>query len=376
MKVCVYAIAKNERKFAERWVASMKEADWIVVLDTGSTDGTQDALRELGCYVEEREITPWRFDVARNESMRLIPKEADVCVCTDLDEVLHPGWRKALEESWTQETMQGRYKYVWNFNADGSEGTVFLYDKIHANGGRFRWLFPVHEILDYVGKEPRAIASLKGVQLDHHADDAKSRSSYLPLLELAVREYPESDRNMHYLGREYMHARRFDEAITWLKKHIDLPSSKWREERCASFRFMGRCQDAQGDKEGARNSFFSGIAEAPHLREPYVDMARFLYAQEDWFGVLFMTESALKISKRTVSYICEAEAWGSLPYDLASIAYFKIGDTQTSLKMVELALAKSPTDERILKNKRIIQRVLDKQAEILGKIDEAGAARV
>ena len=38
MKISVYAIAKNEEKFADDWVNSMKEADEIVVLDTGSTD--------------------------------------------------------------------------------------------------------------------------------------------------------------------------------------------------------------------------------------------------------------------------------------------------------------------------------------------------
>ena len=39
-KVCVYAICKNEEKFVDRWYNSMKEADQIFVLDTGSTDNT------------------------------------------------------------------------------------------------------------------------------------------------------------------------------------------------------------------------------------------------------------------------------------------------------------------------------------------------
>lgn len=35
-KVCVYAICKNEEKFIEKWYNSIKEADYICVLDTGS----------------------------------------------------------------------------------------------------------------------------------------------------------------------------------------------------------------------------------------------------------------------------------------------------------------------------------------------------
>jgi len=44
-KVVVYAICKNEEKFANRWFESMKEADEIVVLDTGSTDKTVEILK-------------------------------------------------------------------------------------------------------------------------------------------------------------------------------------------------------------------------------------------------------------------------------------------------------------------------------------------
>lgn len=51
MKICVYAISKNEEKFVKRWYESMKEADEVFVLDTGSSDNTVDELRKLGVNV-------------------------------------------------------------------------------------------------------------------------------------------------------------------------------------------------------------------------------------------------------------------------------------------------------------------------------------
>ena len=96
-KVCVYAICKNEEKFVDRWMDSMLEADRIVVLDTGSEDGTVEKLRARGAEVTVEAISPWRFDTARNRSLELVPEDADICVCTDLDEVFHPGWREAVE---------------------------------------------------------------------------------------------------------------------------------------------------------------------------------------------------------------------------------------------------------------------------------------
>ena len=51
MNIVVYAICKNEVQFAQRWMCSMSEADQVVVLDTGSDDGTPDRLRALGAQV-------------------------------------------------------------------------------------------------------------------------------------------------------------------------------------------------------------------------------------------------------------------------------------------------------------------------------------
>lgn len=102
MKVVVYAICKNEAQFVDRWMDSMGEADQVVVLDTGSEDDTVERLRARGALAEVEVISPWRFDVARNRSMELVPEDADICVCTDLDEVFHPGWRARLEEAWLQ----------------------------------------------------------------------------------------------------------------------------------------------------------------------------------------------------------------------------------------------------------------------------------
>ena len=60
MKVCVYAIAKNEEKFARRWLDSMSEADGVYVLDTGSSDETVRLLKEGGAIVEQRIFEPTR----------------------------------------------------------------------------------------------------------------------------------------------------------------------------------------------------------------------------------------------------------------------------------------------------------------------------
>ena len=63
-KIAIYAIARDEEKFVKRWYESIKDADVIVVLDTGSRDETLSMLKSLGVTVKRKVINPWRFDVA------------------------------------------------------------------------------------------------------------------------------------------------------------------------------------------------------------------------------------------------------------------------------------------------------------------------
>lgn len=361
MKIVVYAICKNEEQFVDRWMDSMAEADQVVVLDTGSSDATAASLRTRGAFVTEETVIPWRFDTARNRSLELVPQDADICVCTDLDEVFHPGWRAALEKSWTPDASQASYRYTWSFNQDGTEGVVFWSEKIHTRKN-WRWTHPVHEVLQWTGENaPGPRITVPGIQLDHHPDPSKSRSQYLPLLEQSVNEAPEDDRNVHYLGREYLYKGRWDDCIRTLRHHLTMPSAVWRDERAASMRFIAKAYAQKGDIPSAKVWYHRAVAEAPHLREPYMDFAMLLYSQASrdpaaWDGILYLTAQALSIKDRPRTYICEADSWGSLPYDLRSFALYRTGRLDEALDAARQALDAAPSDPRLQGNVTALEK--------------------
>lgn len=360
-RVCVYAICKNESTFVDRWMDSMSEADVVVVLDTGSQDDTAQKLTQRGAQVTVEQISPWRFDVARNRSLALVPEDIDVCICTDLDEVFHRGWREQLEKYWSSEYGRGQYRYTWSFQPDGSEGVVFWADKVHARHG-YQWTHPVHEVLHWVGEgASKPMVSIEGMQLDHHPDPSKSRGQYLPLLEQSVQEDPNDDRNMHYLGREYMFYQRWDECIATLKRHLSMPSALWADERAASMRYIARSYQHKGEPQQAAAWYLRAIAEAPHLREGYVEYAMLLYHQQNWDGVLYATSSALAITQRPKTYICEAAPWGALPHDLRAIALANTARSEQALEQARLALAFEPDNERLQKNVELLETVTKKR---------------
>ena len=357
-KVVVYAIAKNEEKFVERFVNSMKEADEIYVLDTGSTDNTVLELQKRNVNVKVKQIEPWRFDVARNLSLEMVPADTDICVCVDLDEVFEEGWRKKLEEIWKDGTTRLRYNYNWSFDEYGNPAVNFYIEKIHTRNN-YKWTHPVHEVLTYTGENSEVFMTTDEITVNHYPDDEKSRSSYLPLLELSVKENPTDDRNMHYLGREYMFYGKWNECIDTLIKHLELPSATWKDERAASMRFIARSYKNLNRYEEARMWLDKAIKEAPYLRDAYIERALLEYQLENYADVERYCLEALKITSHAKSYINEPFSFNHTVYDLLSISMYYQGRMEESLEYVNKALEISPNEERLIKNKEIIIKELE-----------------
>ncbi len=352
MKIVVYAISKNEEKFVKRWVNSMKEADEIYVLDTGSTDNTVNLLRENGVFVVEKKIDPFRFDVARNESLKIIPKDTDIFVCTDLDEVFNSGWRKKLEELWKANTTRCHYFYNWSFDENGKSQITYYLNKIHTKD--YEWKDPVHEYLVFKGEKENSIKTDE-IVLSHYPDKNKSRSNYLPLLELAVKENPNDERHLHYLGREYMYYGRWNESIDTLIKHLNI--ALWKEERSASMRFISRCYINLKRYDEAYMWLDKAIKETPYLRDPYMEKALLAYRLNDFKEVKKNVLRALKIKKNENRYINEPYSFNETPYDLLSLAYYyEDHDKEKSLFYMKKALKINPNNKRIINNVKLLEK--------------------
>ena len=354
MKICVYAITKNEEKFVDRWFNSMKEADEIYVLDTGSTDNTVDLLKKLGVTVKSLLIEPWRFDEARNKSLEMVPLDTDICVCTDLDEIFEHGWREKLENNFNNNN-RCRYNYIWSFDKYGNPAVNYYQEKIHSRHN-YKWVNPVHEILQYELENEKVI-TLDDIVLKHYPDSAKSRSSYLPLLELAVKENPNNARNMHYLGREYMYYGKHEDAIKTLKKHLEMDSYNY--ERCASLRFISRCYSEQKEKTNALKYALLSISEVPFIREPYLETAFVYYQLLDYNKCKLYLLLALDIKNNDKNYINEASCSNGTIEDLLSVCYYNLKEYDEALKYVNLAIELDPENDRIKNNKELILKEMD-----------------
>jgi glycosyltransferase involved in cell wall biosynthesis len=343
MKIAVSAISKNEAEFVQRFCDSAKDADLICIADTGSTDDTVKLALECGAKVHDICISPWRFDLARNAAIALLPKDIDIVISLDLDEVLEDGWREEIERVWTPETTRLRYKFDWG------SGISFFYEKIFSRHG-YRFWHPVHEYPRPDSRIQEIYAHTDMLLVSHHPDPTKSRGQYMPLLELAVKEDPHCPRNAFYHARELTFYYRWQEAIEALNKYLAMPEAKWPNERCYAMRLLGKCHEELGMIYEGLKWYRLACAEAPDTREPWCELATITYRLSMWPESYGAALSALGITDKQAVYTMDPSVWTEKPYDYASIAAWRLGLKDQAIEFCKKALEFNPTDTRLLNN--------------------------
>lgn len=346
MKIAVYAISKNEEQFVKRFIDSAADADLVLIADTGSTDNTAGLARELGATVYDIAVTPWRFDIARDTALTLIPKDFDVCISLDLDEVLEPGWREEIEKVWTAETTRLRYKFDWGC------GISFYYEKIHHRYG-YHWHHPVHEYPVPDGRIKEVYAHTDKLLVSHHPDPTKSRGQYLDLLKLAVTEDPYCPRNAFYYARELTFYNKWIDAVVALNKYLENPKANWANERCYAYRLLGKCYEHLRDTDTALTYYQKACQEAPNTREPWVEKALCHYARKEWQACFDSANQALTIKDKQAVYTMDPTVWGAKPHDLVAISAYHLGLKDIAIKHGQEAVDLEPSDQRLVTNLKL-----------------------
>lgn len=343
LRIAIYAISKNEEKFIERWCKSAEDADVVVLADTGSTDRTTEIARQNGAQVHSICITPWRFDHARNAALALVPRDIDVCISLDVDEIMEPGWREEIERAWTADTTRLRYYFDWG------AGIKFKYEKIHARHGYY-WHHPCHEYPVPDGRIKEVWAESDMLLVSHHPDPTKSRGQYLELLEMSVREDPRCPRNAFYHARELTFHSRWNDAIHALNAYLKMPEATWPNERCYAHRLLGKAHEELGNPWEAEAQYHRACAEASNTREPWCAMAMLYYRQHRWLESFTAAMRALSIKDRHLVYTCDPEVWGSMPHDLAALAAWHLNYKDMAIEQGKLALTLDPESARLQDN--------------------------
>lgn len=337
MKIAAYGIALNEEKHAARWAETTKGADIRVVCDTGSTDRTVEILREHGVVVYEISVKPWRFDVARNTVLSLIPDDVDVCLSLDMDELVDDDFFDKVKEHWKPGANKGWCEF--------DTGYVWLATRLHARHG-ITWKYPIHEMIGpSMGTE--IVSCTIPSKMYHKPDNSKSRGQYLPMLISAVKEMGKDHRIYTYLCREYYYYKMWDAVVKTAETLLSF-STDWYVERSAACRWASEALRNLGRYDEAL-VWAQRAVEIDRCTESYFEIVSCHYATGNWKGILevapLIDECATTTHYLTVESI---KRWHL--HDMRALAHHYLGDKENAIKYGKLALEGNPMEQRLIKN--------------------------
>jgi glycosyltransferase involved in cell wall biosynthesis len=200
-KICLNMIVKNEAHVIARCLDSVRPfIDSWVIVDTGSTDGTQDLIRALLADIPgELHERPWKdFGHNRSEALQLAKAHGDYLFVIDADEVL------VLPDNYTRPLLDGdAYALQVNYGELSYARVCAIASKLP-----WRWVGVLHEYLDC----GHAVNSpvIEGPSVHVHSDGARSQQDFTikyasdaKVLETALRDEPGNARYRFYLAQSY-----------------------------------------------------------------------------------------------------------------------------------------------------------------------------
>ncbi|MBS0625779.1 MAG: glycosyltransferase family 2 protein [Verrucomicrobia bacterium] len=286
MKICLNMIVKNEAAVIERCLSSVKNLiDYWVIADTGSTDGTQEIIRQsLAGIPGELHERPWiDFSHNRNEVLQLSKGKGDYLLFIDADEkLIATSFQKKLEKD---------HYFIQVQQPDGSQYYRVAFVK---NGLDWKWRGAIHE--EIFSSEAKSVGTLEGIiNFSDSSQGARSQDPEKYLKDAALLEKePETPRTLFFLGLSYGNALQFDKALKNYKKRAALGGDE--EEVFFSLFCIANAQQHLGyPPETFIQSFIKAHLYRPTRTEPLYALAYYYSETANPFFAYLISQYGLTL---------------------------------------------------------------------------------
>jgi tetratricopeptide (TPR) repeat protein len=330
--IALMMIVKNEAKTLPRLIESVRPliGSWRII-DTGSTDGTQQLVHDLlGDLPGELIERPWvNFGHNRSELVKEFPKSANYALLLDADQIV-----EFDEDVCDQDIPQTDVLMIPVHEKPVSYRMAYFIKR----GLNYFYVGATHEYLHADKKMTNA--HFDGIRINHVADggakaDKYERDEKLLLDDIAAGN--ESSRTYFYLGQTQSSLAKFDESITNYQKAFE--SSDWIEERYMSCLRAGRVAVDAGYKAAALEWFMRGAGLIPLRPECTFEAAKLLADLGSHQAAVDLLQPQIARMKRD-SYILFLEDWiydWGIQNQLA-VSLWWIGEKVAAKKLFESTL--------------------------------------
>ncbi len=264
-------IVKNESKVIRRSLASAKPLiDYWVIVDTGSTDGTQEIIQEFMKDIPgELYQSPWfNFEYNRNEALHYAQGKADYLLFIDADEEF------ILDEGFVMPDLDKDLYFITTEYG----GTRYERSQLVKSDLDWKWVGVLHEVIDSPQVRSREI--LRGVinfvrSEGFRSQDPQKFHKDAKVLEEALEKDPQNSRYVFYLAQSYRDAGELEKSLENYQKRVKMGG--WGQEL-----FWSKYQIAQlkerleAPAEEVIKSYSEAFSYRPSRSEPLCHLSRYL----------------------------------------------------------------------------------------------------
>ncbi len=268
-RICLNMIVKDEKEVIDRCLKSVKPLiDYWVIVDTGSTDGTQEIIRKFMKDVPgELHERKWvNFSHNRNEALDLARGKGDYIFFIDADEEL------LIDKGADQLIFDRDYYYFRTLYG----GTSYLRLQMVKSDERWKWAGSVHEVLVPVpGMIPGTLGGYNIVtnSSGRNARDPKAFLKDAEKFQAALAKNPKDTRAAFYLAQSFRDGGEKEMALQIYQLREKMGG--WDEEVFYSKYQVGLLQEALGhSSEVFLNSYYDAYAYRPTRIEPLYYVVR------------------------------------------------------------------------------------------------------
>jgi glycosyltransferase involved in cell wall biosynthesis len=265
-------IVKDEEEMIREALESIKEADEIVVIDTGSTDSTIEICKEYTdkVYTDYK----WNDNFAEAKNLTLSRLTGTWQMMLDADCRVEPGGiekiRKMCKEAPADAPILN-VRLVAN-DLKNKDRLFHRLPKLFRAGNGVQYIGRVHESVNKQGIGDGEVTIVYLYSPNHHKDPDRN-------IRILLKEEDQSKpRTLFYLGREYFERKRYEEAIEVFTKYVQVGS--WSPELAEANLCLARCYWFTQRGNEAREACLQAIKCNPDFKEALRMMALMHY--EPW----------------------------------------------------------------------------------------------
>lgn len=346
-------IVRDEEDVLGRCLDSVADlVDEIVIVDTGSQDGTKEIAYR---YIRRVYDFPWIDDFAAARNAAFGYAECGYCLWLDADDVLLEPDRAKFRQ--LKETLDPGVDVVmmpYHVGFDGQGNVTFSYyrERLVKNSSKARWKGAVHEAIEPWGNILYADCAVTHRKL-HPSDPDRNLRIFEGLLQRGEELDP---RQQFYYGRELYYHGRYGQAE---KVFSDFLASHrgWVENQLDACRHLAYCRYAQGREEEALEALLMSFAYDLPRAETCCDVARHFFDRALWERAAYWYERALECPRRDGrGGFVSPDAYGYLPAIQLCVCYDKMGRAEEAERWNERAGAYKPGDPSVEQNRAYFAR--------------------